>query len=182
MKVSIFIKRNPSQLELKEYQRFSDKNWGKHYESEEEVKENFFDIPKFVVLAYTKNRLVGLLNIFIKKAIIENLSFSVGGIGGVVTDKEFRHKGIATIILKKTMQVLKLNNIDVAMLCTDIPKLGHLYNKLDFVPLGKPYYFFSKNGDERAENSGMIAPVKSLKIFRKIMLTKGKISVGQSNF
>lgn len=182
MKVSIFVKQNPSLSELKEYQNFSDKNWDEHYHVKDEEEENFFDRPKIVILAYLKNQLVGLLNIHVKNIIIENEQFLLGGIGGVVTDKEFRRKGIAIKILNKAIRVLKSNNFDIAMLCTDISKLGALYKRVGFVPLGKSYYFISKSGKEKAEQSGMIAPVKSQRIFRKIMLTKETINVGISNF
>jgi predicted acetyltransferase len=182
MKVNVFTNKNPSQLDLKKFEEFSNKNWGKHYESKEERKEIYFATPKYVVLAYTGIQLIGKLDIYIRKAYVGSSSFSVGGIGGVVTHKEFRRKKIATKILKESIKLLKLDKIDVAMLTTDIPKLGGLYSKVGFVPLGKPYYFYAKNGDEKAVDSGMIAPVSSIQVFQQVLSATEKIHIGHSNF
>lgn len=182
MKIKISIKYNPTVSELNRYQKFADKNWGKQDKSAEELKDNFFNKPKIVILAYSENQLMGLLNIHLKQGKIGSKIFSIGGIGGVVTQKEFRHRGIATKILQKAKKILKVKDLDMAMLNTNIPKFGGLYKKIGFVPLGKPYYFFSKSGKEKVENSGMIMPIKSQKIFNNILSTKEKINVGRSNF
>jgi len=182
MNLNIVIRQNPTNSELIKNQIFADKNWGEQDESAEEVRENYFDTPKFVVRAYLNKRMVSLANIHIKKIISDGKSITVGGIGGVVTDMEYRHKGIALKVLKKAMLFLKSINADVAMLCTDIPRLGGLYEKVGFIPLGKPYYFLTKQGAEKVSFDGMIAPIGDMKKFKKILESNEKINVGASNF
>lgn len=182
MKTKIIVKQNPTVSELKRYQKFADENWGKQDESAKELKYNFFDKPKIVILGYSENQLIGLLNIHLKKINVGSKIYSLGGIGGVVTQKKFRHRGIATKLLRKAKKILKKEGPDIAMLNTDISKFGDLYKRIGFVSLGKPYYYFSKNGKEKVENSGMIMPVKSQKIYKEILNTNEKINVGRSNF
>ena len=182
MNIKTIIKVNPSSSELKKYQKFADGNWGEEHDPKEEIKDNFFDLPKIVILAFVKAKLVGLLNLHIRKISFGKKSIILGGVGGVVTHVNYRYKGVATKLLNKALKVLRSENAEVSLLCTDIPKLGSLYSKVGFVPLGKPYYFISKNGTEKNNESGMIAPVKSEQIFKSILTTKEKINIGLSNF
>jgi predicted acetyltransferase len=181
MDIKIVVNNHPSKAQLRKYQEFSDKHWGKHNHSKEERK-NFFDVPKIVVLAYFKTQLVGLLNIHIRNVHSGNKSFSLGGIGGVVVNKKTRRKRIATKLLKQAMKEMREMKIDVSMLCTNVNKLGDLYKKVGFTPLQKPYYFYDLNKKQQKEMGGMIAPVSSKKNSNMLLNSKEKINVGLSNF
>lgn len=169
-------------IDFSELKIFADNNWGDEDESEEEVKNNFFDNNKSAVIAKVDDKLVGLLYIHKRVTILNNKNISFAGIGGVVVHKDYRHLRIATKILEKAIEVLKKDKIDIALLCTDIKNLGKLYNKVGFVPLGRPYYFIQKDEKEGLEKGGMIARVNSQDVFDEILNSNGKLNVGVSNF
>lgn len=166
----------------KELHDFSQKNWGKHYDTPEQIKLKYFATPDFLVIGYYKNKVAGLLEVFLREIIFSGKKITMGGIGGMVVDKKLRRKGFATQILKAAMEELKDEKIDISMLCTDIEKLSGLYGRVGFVPLGRPYYFFDKNGCEENDEMGMIAPVNSPSLFKDILNSKEKLNVGVSNF
>lgn len=181
----IVIPKNKITTDLKkEFDVFSEENWDEHVDSPGEIRNKFFLPFDYAILGKVEeNQIVGLLGLHIKRDLkFKNISFSAGSIGGVVTHKQFRHKGVATKILKKAIQVFKNEKVDIAMLCTEIDKLGPLYQKVGFVPLGRPYYFTQKDGKEGVENGGMVTKINSQKIFNEILNSKEKLDVGESNF
>jgi predicted GNAT family N-acyltransferase len=175
------IKKIDRSLKLK-LDNFADKNWGETTDSEEYLNNNFFDQNKIAITLNKNNKLVGLLYLHERKTKFKNISVQIGCIGGVVVDKNMRRHGLATMLLKSSKDIMLKDGIDVAVLCTDIDKLGNLYIKSGFVPLGRPYYYTDKNGVERTDNGGMIAPVTSNVIFKSILNSKSKFYVGISNF
>lgn len=182
MDLEIKVTDKLSSGELKVLNKFSDANWDKHEVSPEEEHANFFDNDKFAVIAKTDGNIVGYLFVHYRVPVFNKLPIKLAGIGGVVVHKKFRHKGIATAILEKTIKLLKKEKMDVALLSTDIDKLGELYGRVGFIPLGKPYLFIDINGVVKEENGGMIASVNSRKIFDDVLNSKEKLNVGISNF
>lgn len=164
-------------------EQFAKDHWGTESESEEEVRANFFAPIDFAITAQIKSKLVGYLNIHLKPQImIGDTTASCGGIGGVITHTEYRHRGIATQILKQAMMLMRQEKLDISMLCTEIAKLGHLYAPVGFTPLHKPYYFTDKYGVEKIDNDGMIANVSNPAIYHLAITPNTKIHVGASNF
>lgn len=175
------IDKIPAELKIR-LDKFSDENWGEHVDSDDERRSNLFDNDKSAVVARVNKKLVGLLFIHFRKIKFDNKTVKLGGVGGVVVDKNLRRKGIATALLKRAILEMKKKGVDISMLGTDIDKLEGLYAKAGFTRLGRPYYFINIKGEQKTENGGMIAPVKSNEIFNFILRSGKKVKVGISNF
>jgi predicted acetyltransferase len=161
---------------------FSEENWGKHYDTPEELGRRYFSKPDLILVGYYEGKIAGLLEIFLRKFNFGKKEIRMGGLGGMVVDKNLRRRGFATQILQKAIDEMKNRNMDISMLCTDLEKLSGLYGKVGFIPLGRPYFYFDKNGKEEIDYAGMIAPVSSQEVFEEILNSKEKINVGISNF
>jgi len=182
MDLDFEFKRKVSQRDFELLERFDKENWGESVDTEEYIKNNFFDKKKSAIIARTGGKIVGLLFIHFRKIDFDKKKIKLAGIGGVVVHKEHRHKGIATKMLQKTLEILKEEKFDIAMLCTEINKLGPLYTVVGFVPLRKPYLFTDRNGKMQKDKEGMIAPVLSKDVFERILSSPEIINVGISNF
>lgn len=181
--MSVYIKVIAVDEKIKEIlDDFSKINWDENRDSPEETKNNFFAPVDFAVVAYANDKIAGLLYVHNKNITFKGKRVKLGGIGGVVVDKNLRRLGIATRILKVAMAELKRRKFDVSMLCTDIKKLGKLYQNVGFVPLNREYYFYDRTGKLQKDFDGMIASVGSRSIFNLIVLSKDDINVGKSNF
>lgn len=167
-----------------EIDKFAKDNWGINvYETPEEVANNFFATPTYWLTGKINGELIALLDVFERKIIFDHKEYLLAGIGGVLTEKNNRQKGYATELLKYCMvNLLPKDGVDVAMLCTDIAKLGGLYGQVGFVPLGRKYFFMDKNDVERSESGGMIASVNNQDLVNRIMSSTDKLFVGESNF
>lgn len=107
----------------------------------------------------------------------------MAGLGGVVTRVDCRRQGIMSQILRKFFaDYLPKYKFDMAMLCTDVKKLGNLYGRVGFVPLNRSYYFLDKNAVEKEETGGMIMGLQNKNVVTKIFISKTKLFVGKSNF
>ena len=177
MKISVI--NNPSVTKIKTFKKF----WGsnKDYEDENDPSINFFDKPDIAIVANNEN-LIGMLYLYFREIMFDGSMVKLAGVGGVVTHKDHRHQGVATTLLSTAHEVMEKKECDIAILCTDIEKLGKLYTTIGFVPLGRSYYFEDKNGKESEETGGMIAPIVSTKLFNKILSSNNKLYVGKSNF
>ncbi|HET7099410.1 MAG TPA: GNAT family N-acetyltransferase [Patescibacteria group bacterium] len=183
MSLTISVIKNASPDLRSELKEFSDSNWGDHVDNSSEILLNFFLPFDIAILAKDGDVDVGLIEIFFKKNIVFGKgTTNVGGIGGVVVHKDYRHQKIATKMLSKVLEVLSREKFDIAMLCTDIKRLGVLYEKVGFVPLGRKYLFFDKNGKLKEETGGMIAEIDSKKMFDQILHSKRIINLGRGNF
>ena len=182
MNLRIEVKRKISIAESEFFRKFADDNWGKHYDTPEEVKLCFFAKPDFVLVAYFKNIVVGLVNIYLREIAFNGKKLKIGGIGGMVAGKKFRHQGIATRLLEDCIKLMKKSGAKVSFLSTDIKQLGKLYRHVGFVHLNRPYFFLDKNGVERQAEGGMISPIVSKDIYNKIFKSNEKIFVGKSDF
>lgn len=176
------IRHSDSKLR-RSLKEFSDANWGEHVDSNDDILLNFFSPFDVAILAKDEEKYIGLVEIFLKRnAFLGNEQIYIGGIGGVVVAEKYRHRGVATKMLKEAICVLKNEKTDVAMLCTDIESLGKLYKNIGFVNLGRPYFFIDKNGLEKMEKGGMIRVISSEKIYKKVLNSNLKLNVGISNF
>lgn len=183
MDFQIQIVKKPSAKLRAGLKKFSDENWGEHVDSNEEILLNFFAPFDIAVLAKDGNKKIGLIEIFLKKnAFLGKKNIYIGGIGGVVVSAQYRHKGVATKMLLKTLEILKKERTDAAMLCTDIERLGGLYKKVGFLEIGRPYFFLDKNKVLKMEKGGMAAKTNSESILNELLNSNKKIYVGVSNF
>lgn len=177
----INIIKNPTREQIKNFEKFANKNWGDH-STDGDPSLDFYDYHRMVVENYSNKTLVSGLVIFLKSIVFSDRILNIAGIGGVVTHTNFRHKGHALETLNFTINELKNKNLDAVLLCTEIQKLGKLYEKAGFIPLGKPYYFIDKVGIKKSENGGMIANIGNATDYKFILNTSEEIFVGLSNF
>ena len=173
---------HPSKIIFHRLQKFSDQHWGKHFQSPEETKINFFDNPKLIIKAKIDGKLVGLVNIFIRTITFKGIKLVLGGIGGVVTHQEFRRCGVATATLRRAVIEMEKQGVDISLLCTDTDKLGSFYQKVGYQILGRPYYYFNKFGQEKPDTGGMIKAITQKVNVTEIINSSDKLSVGNSDF
>jgi len=166
------------------FDKFIDENWGEHFHEDEAGRAlEFFDTPKIYVVGYKNNKVVGLFLIYDREIEFEGNKIKLAGLGGVVTRVDCRRQGIMSQILQKFFsQYVAKYKFDIAMLCTDIKKLGKLYGRVGFVPINRSYFFMDKNGVEKEELGGMILGLNNKAVVAKILNSKTKLFVGNSNF
>lgn len=182
--VDVKVFENISIKEKLSFEKFDKDNYGDYVdENPGETRLNNFDMPRLGVVGYRNNRIVGLFLIYDREMSFEGVKIKMAGLGGVVTRVDCRRTGVMSQMLQKFFtQYLPKYKFDIAMLCTDIKKLGKLYGRVGFVPINRPYYFVDKNGIEKEENGGMIMNLNTKKLGSKILGSKTKIFVGNSNF
>lgn len=168
-----------SRAQFKYYDRFANSNWDNVSTSKND-KLDFFDTPQYVVSLYKNKTKVSLLFVFIRSVKINTTSLKMAGIGGVVTHKQYRHKGYASLLLQKTIEFLR-DKVDFSLLCTDIDRLGQLYSRCGFRPLNKNYYFINKNGVTVPESGGMVLVFKNNDDTLLIADKKITFNIGKSN-
>lgn len=177
----IKILKNPTREEIKTFECFADKNWGEHSEGGD-TKLDFYDYHRMIFENYIGEVLVSGLVVFFKSTMLSKRVVQFAGIGGVVTHIDYRHQGLALETLKYSLAELKKMGIGIAMLCTEVEKLGPLYKKAGFKPLDKPYSFIDKDGKRKSEKGGMIVNLGDTKAFEYLHKTQEEIFVGLSNF
>ena len=152
--------------------------------SEELVDQDdrYGSIPFGYVVGYKDYQIVGVLNLHKRKIQIETQDVLLGGFGGVCTHSNFRRQGIATKLLQSGMEALEDAGCDIAFLCTDLDSLVSLYAQVGFVPLNRTYKATGASGRIYTDEDGMIAPVKSHKIFKQALKMKGVFDLQGQNW
>lgn len=179
--LSIRIVPHPDKTLQKTFQKFADNNWGEQNESDDE-EEKFFDEPGAIVVGYLNREVVGLLNLHMRNIEYQKKLIKLCGIGGVVTRIDHRRLGIGTQLLKQALTYARSKDFDIAMLCTDINRLGKFYTPVGFVPLKRKYYFIGKSGKEYSEANGMICAINPQYSLSTFINSRSKLFVGTSNF
>ncbi len=174
-KLPIEIKEEIKKLRLKEYVR-----------SPQEIQEHedkFPGIDNYKTLIGTEDgKVAGRVKLFKRTIQFQGEPVVVGGVGGVWTRKANRRKGVASTLLKQAMEILKEDNCDIALLNTNIKKLGALYGAVGFQALGHLYSFVGKSGKSYFEDNAMIAPVNSLDLFYKIAKDSKPLDIGNGSW
>lgn len=179
MEIKIFAE--PTKEQLKPLTELEDKYWGEPIHAGD-TDDQFFDLPRLMVCAMEDNKAVSGLEVLLKSVLIEDQFYPVAGIGGVITHIDYRRKKYATKVLERTLDYLRNAGIKIALLNTDLERLGGLYEGVGFEMLDKPYYFLNKDDVEMSENGGMICFLDN-SVNRAIWLNKKtKLFVGRSNF
>lgn len=161
--------------------KFANEHWGEH-SNDGDPELDFFDTPKYAIVAENSEDCIGELFIFPRETEFEGDKHRFIGIGGVVTHTNFRHQGIATKMLQEALRFAKSSGFEYAILCTDIERLGKLYERVGFEEMKNKYVFIDKNGIEKTEPGGMIAPLVSCEKVKTIQNSKTNFNVGISNF
>lgn len=161
-------------------------NYKKNFTTKEKIEEN----DKFCskknhlgyLLAIEQETIIGGLIILKRNLLFKEKNLALGGFGGVCVQKDKQRKGVATLLLKRGIKILKDNHCNMAYLCTDINKLKHLYGHVGFIALKRPHTYLGKSGKRYTENDAMIAPVNSLKKFKAVLLNKEPFDIGTGNW
>lgn len=154
----------------------------KTLEGRAELKERFFSQPKAWLLVFEEEEIIGTILLHKRRVKFNDQDVILGGIGRVCTRKDKRSQGIATAMLKKAVKILKEWGCDIAYLCADIEKTGALYAKVGFMALNKPYTYYGRSGLLYEGISGMIAPINSSDIFKKVLHSKQRLHIGKGNW
>lgn len=179
IKISVL---RPEDIDIQKIEEFTKGHWGKHIDTPEDLRLNFFAPHDYYVLSYSGSTLIGLIALQIRKNImIGDTPATCGTIGGVVVHRDYRMQGIAQSMLKEAMAKFAKEKVDIAILCTEISKLGKMYGRVGFVPLNKPYFFYNLDGVLMSDNDGMIASVTNKKLFDLAMQPNTKINIGESD-
>lgn len=145
-------------------------------------KERFCSFPKAWLLVFEKDILVGRMMLHKRRVKFNKQDIILGGISGVCTRKNKRRQGIATMMIKEAVKILKKWRSDIAYLCANIEESGALYSQIGFVPLNRPYTYYGQSGRLYEEKNGMIAPINSTTMFEEVLNSKEKLHLGIGNW
>ncbi len=134
------------------------------------------------VLAFAGEQLVGAVQLSQRAIDFQGQAVQLGGLGGVATDAVWRGRGIASATTAAAMARLRELGCDVAYLCTNIAKLGHLYGQVGFVPLGRTHTYFGASGKRYTDDDGMVAPVNSPDLLAAILADDQPFDIGRGNW
>lgn len=139
---------------------------------------------RYYILASDHDTLVGETRVFTRTIVFNGQKIVLGGIGSVATHPNNRKQGIATGMVKKAMKLLTSERCDVAYLCADIYTLKALefYEQFGFRRLIQKYTYTGLSGKRYIDADGMIAPISSKKLFRKILDTATPFDIGTGNW
>ncbi len=89
------------------------------------------------ILLRDGNRITSCVGIFPMTLVCGDARLSVGGIGGVSTDPNFRGQGLMTMLLNTSIAVMQRRNYDLSILWGD----RHRYNQFGWENAGRQYAF-----------------------------------------
>lgn len=144
--------------------------------------EKFFSQPKAWILAFEADEIIGRVLLHKRTITFGRKKIILGGIGGVCTRKDKRNQGLASIMLKEAIAILKEWDCDIAYLCADIEKSGSLYSRVGFIPLNRPYSFHGRSGKLHEQHNGMIALLNSREIFEEVLQAQEIFHIGSGNW
>jgi GNAT superfamily N-acetyltransferase len=90
--------------------------------------------------AWVDGKLASAIQIFPYRARYGSVQLKIGGIGSVATLPEFRHRGLAQLILRQQIQWMRMMQFDLSLLFAGIPEF---YRQLGWhsIPMGANYTF-----------------------------------------
>lgn len=134
------------------------------------------------ILAHAGDELIGAIALSQRAILFGERMIGLGGLGGVATRADWRGRGVASATTAAAMAVLRERGCDIAYLCTEIARLGTLYGKVGFVPLGRPHTYLGASGKRYTDTDGMIAPVNSPAIFEAVLAAQEPFDIGRGNW
>ena len=170
MKIKVII--NPDRKITQSVLYFQSRFMGWTKEDMKDQDDRYGSLPLAYVIAHERKEIVGVINLLKRKINFKIKTMLLGGIGGVCTHGDWRRQGIASRLLQKSLEVLKQQECDIALLCTDVNKLGKLYSQVGFAPLGRQYKATGLSGKIYLDDGGMIVPVNSQKLFNEVLNDK----------
>ena len=113
----------------------------------------------YYVLLNRDGQLAGRLGVLDSKVSIANQIIRVGGIGGVATKPEFRHRGVARAMLARAAEFIK-NDLEVEfgfLLCRH--EVSPVYAKMGWITVAGPTKFTRAGVAATYPNDTMILPL-----------------------
>ena len=114
---------------------------GGWFEAEFGPRADRWRAPDYYVLVNRDGQLAGRLGVLDSKVSVANQIIRVGGIGGVATKPEFRHRGVASAMLARAAEFMK-SDLSVEfglLLCRH--EVSPLYAKMGWVIVVGPTTF-----------------------------------------
>lgn len=144
-----------------------------------EIEEDFYSPNVAWVMAHQDDELVGYGGIHKTEVVYEERKINLGGFG-VCTREDMRRRGVATRMCTAAMELLELEECDIAFLSIDLSQEGvaKLYENLGFIHLPKMFSWKNVHGDTKQDTGGMIAPVGSQELFEHVLKGTDVFHVG----
>ncbi len=127
---------------------------------------------------------VGFATIYRRRITWMGRTIGLGGLGDVCTERLWRHRGVATAVVRAAMAELQRTDDQLAYLCAAVNDAGivHLYGQVGFVPLGRPHTYEGRSGKRYGDDDGMIAPVGTNDVFDEVMRSDEALHIGRGNW
>ena len=140
-----------------------------------DLNEKFIVTPWRYIFLKTENAYVG--RIVLDKRDIElcKARISAVGINGLAVKKEYQKLGLGSKLLKKAIELCKVENIDSIFLNAG-EELHDYYKRFGFEM--KPYKFHGRSGKTYLEEDGMVLVIN--KDYKDILLNND-IDIGRGN-
>lgn len=180
-KIIIKAVNKPPQGLIKEIDTFRKLHWGPTYFSKEDRQEKFYSPVDIYIIAYINSQMVGVTNLYVRQIAFNDGSLKLGGIGGVVVHRSYRRQGIATRMMKKSLQTFREVHIDLAFMVAYPTKLERLYCTFGFIPMKVGYKFRGKSGKIYDGKRGRIVKLRGLIDEHRIVEGDYILDIGEGN-
>lgn len=147
-------------------------------------EDRYYSIPYAHVLALEHGKVIGVAKLFKRSIVFNGETMVVGGIGSVTTKKNRRRRGVATAVLRRSMEDFKMRKFDMAFLCANVHNsaLTRLYGQVGFVPLDKPYTYRGRSCTKHMDHNGMVAPVTAKNRFKEVVSAEEHLNIGMGSW
>ena len=117
-------------------------------------------VPGFYVFVKNEDKLIGSLELYVRTISVGGQSLTVGGIGGVLTNPEWRGRRVARAMLKMSEDLIRDElGLDFGLLlCPE--KVAPLYTKSGWLTVAGPTTFEQPHGTVVARQLTMILSCK----------------------
>jgi len=132
---------------------------GGWFEAEFGPRANRWRSADYYVLLNRDGQLVGRLGVLDSKVSVGNQIIRVGGIGGVATKPEFRHRGVASAMLARVAKFMKSDlRVEFGLLlCRH--EVSPVYAKMGWIGVPGPTRFTRGGVNATYPNDTMIMPL-----------------------
>ena len=122
------------------------------------------------LLLYLDNKLIGHIGINKRIINLKNKTYTIGGVGDVAIDREYREKGFGNKLMKEVSKILKEENYDLGVLFNH-PRLDNFYSSCGWIPKEKGKIFAMINGISEDQMRTFLLPINltedDLEIWKK---------------
>ena len=113
--------------------------------------------PQWYVVGTLRGALIGRVGITKRVILVSGSPLEVGGVTGVVTESDYRRRGVARQLVGKALEFLRDEQKVSLALLTCNRKVGPLYEKLGWRVIPGPTLYAQPNGDRICPGLTMVA-------------------------